>query len=123
MDFGHGGDATRRQQVDHVARADFGRTEVDGMLATIGKVAIAVAAGNGDNNGSQAPKAIERRQRGQRTGENKVWRDIATGGPREAVVNPRGCLDGKGVERRRKAGGREQNASGGEDDAEEALGV
>ena len=41
----------------------------------------------------------------------------------EAVVNPRGCLDGKGVECRRQAGGGEQNASGGEDNAEEALGV
>jgi hypothetical protein len=62
MDFGHSGDATRRKQVNHVARADLRRTEVDGVLATIGKVTIALAAGNGDDDGSQASKTIEHRQ-------------------------------------------------------------
>ena len=55
---GHGGDAAGRQQVNHVARADFGRTEVDGVLAAIGKVAVALTARDGDDDGSQTPKAV-----------------------------------------------------------------
>ena len=55
---GHGGDAAGRQQVNHVARADFGRTEVDGVLAAIGKVVVALTARDGDDDGSQTPKAV-----------------------------------------------------------------
>ena len=35
------------------------------MLAAIGKVAVALAAWDGNDNGSQTPKAVEGRQRGQ----------------------------------------------------------
>jgi hypothetical protein len=63
VDFGHSGDATRREQVNHVARADLRRTEVDGVLATIGKVTIALTAGDGDDDGSQTSKTVEHGQR------------------------------------------------------------
>ena len=36
-----------------MARADFGRTEVDGVLTAIGKVAVALAARDGDDDGDK----------------------------------------------------------------------
>ena len=71
------------------------------MLATIGKVTIALTAGDGDDDGSQASKAVEHCQRRQRTGEDIVRRLVTAGGPWEAVVDPRGRLDGEGMEYRR----------------------
>ena len=106
-----------------MARADFGRTEVDGVLTAIGKVAVALAARDGDDDGSQAPKAVERRQRGQRAGEGVVWRVIAAGGTGKAVVDPRSRLDGEGMERRRQVGCSQEDASGRKHNPEEALGV
>ena len=54
-----GGELAGGKEVYDVAGGDLGRAEIQGKLATVGKVVVGGAPRIGQGDGTQAPKAIE----------------------------------------------------------------
>ena len=121
--FGTGGNLARREQVDDMARADFGGTEVKGKLPTVGQMMVAVTPSVWQGDGTQAPKTVEVGHIGGSARQKEDGRLVAAGWTRKAVGKEGGGLECKGVEGRRQVGGTQQDAGGGKGDAPKALDV
>ena len=86
--FGNGSDATRGEQVDDVAGADLRGPKVDGVLAAISKVAIALATLRWNDDRRQAAEAVKMCEGGRLTHQGEVWRDVAMRRARQAIMYP-----------------------------------
>ena len=86
VQFGARSDLPRGKEIHDVPRAHLGWSKVDGVLATIGKVTIAVAPRVGQGDGAEATKAKEVADVGGDFGEKEEGRLVATRRARQAVA-------------------------------------
>ena len=75
-----------------MTRADLGRAKVQGMLAAVSKVTVAMTMSRRNDDSAEASESVEVFQRRMATRQSKVRRDVAARWLGQAIMDPHGSL-------------------------------